>query len=52
VSLQIGERRTEGDCIAVHVGKECDSHPGELTGTPYTSNSSASAASDTYNRAG
>ncbi len=31
--LQIGERRTEGDCIAVHVGKECDSHPGELTGT-------------------
>jgi hypothetical protein len=34
VLLQIGERRTEGDCIAVHVGKECDSHPGELTGTP------------------
>ena len=32
--LQIGERRTEGDRIAVHVGKECDSHPGELTGTP------------------
>ena len=32
--LQIGERRTEGDCIAVHVRKECDSHPGELTGTP------------------
>jgi len=34
VLLQIGERRTKGDCIAVHVGKECDSHPGELTGTP------------------
>ena len=32
--LQIGERCTEGDRIAVHVGKECDSHPGELTGTP------------------
>ena len=33
-ALEIGERRAEGDRVAVHVREEGDAHRPEITGTP------------------